>query len=258
MTEIHPTAVIAQGAKIGADCIIGPYCVIGEHVELGDRCHLRSHVVIDGATTLGTDNEIYPFASLGLRTQDLKWKGGTTYTKIGNHNTLREYVTVNSGTGDGESTIIGDNNLIMAYCHVAHNCVLGNNIIISNGLAMAGHVTVDDYAVISGLVTIHQFVRIGTMSMTGGSSKVNQDVPPYMMVDGNPVKTRTLNRVGLERRGVSPEAQSQLKHAFRVIFRSGLAFDNAIQQLEAELPNMLPEVRGLITFIRNSPRGVAR
>lgn len=257
MTEIHPTAVIAPGAKIGADCLIGPYCVIGEHVELGDRCHLHSHVVVDGYTTLGTDNQIFPFAALGLQSQDLKWRGGKTYTKIGNHNTLRECVTIHSGTGEGETTSIGDQNLIMAYCHVAHNCVLGSNIIISNGLAMAGHVMVEDFAVISGLVTIHQFVRIGTMSITGGSSKVNQDVPPYVMADGNPVRPRALNKVGLERRGVSPEAQLQLKRAYKLLFRSGLALDNSVAELESQ-GELLPEVRHLIDFVQHSPRGVCR
>lgn len=257
MTEIHPTAIIAPGAQIGVDCLVGPYCVIGEHVQLGDRCHLHSHVVVDGYTTIGSDNNFYPFTSIGLRTQDLKWKGGKTYTKIGSYNTFRETVTVNSGTGNGETTEIGDHNLIMAYCHVAHNCVLGNRIIISNGLAMAGHVHVEDDAVISGLVTIHQFVRIGKMSITGGSSKVNQDVPPYMMADGNPVRTRTINKVGLERHGITPEAQAQLKHACWVLFRSKLAFDNAIQKLESEM-TLLPEVRYLVDFIKNSPRGVCR
>lgn len=257
MTEIHPTAVIAPEAKIGTDCVIGPYCVIGKNVELGDRCRLHSHVVIDGYTTLGTDNEIFPFASLGMKSQDLKWRGGITYTRIGNRNTLREAVTVNSGTGEGEVTQIGDNNLIMAYCHVAHNCCLGNHIIISNGLAMAGHVTVEDYAVISGLVTVHQFVRIGTMAIIGGSSKATQDVPPYVMADGNPVRPRGLNKVGLTRRGVSAEAQLQLKRAYKLFFRSGMALDNSIKELESQGP-LLPEAQHLVDFIKNSPRGVCR
>ena len=184
-------------------------------------------------------------------------RGGITYTRIGNRNTLREAVTVNSGTGEGEATVIGDNNLIMAYCHVAHNCCLGNHIIISNGMAMAGHVTVEDYAVISGLVTIHQFVRIGTMAIIGGSSKTTQDVPPYVMADGNPVRPRALNRVGLERRGVSLEAQAQLKQAYKLLFRSGMALDNSIQQLESR-QDLLPEVEHLVNFIKGSPRGVCR
>ncbi len=257
MTKIHPSAVISSSALIGEDCYIGPYCIIGDHVVIGDRCRLHSHVVIDGYTTVGANNEFFPFASIGLKTQDLKWKGGITYTKIGCGNTFRECVTVNSGTAPGESTIIGDRNLIMAYCHIAHNCVLGNEIIISNGLAMAGHVVVEDMAVISGLVTIHQFVRVGTLSIIGGSSKVNQDVPPYLMVDGNPVRARTLNKVGLERHNISHAVQLQLKHAYRLIFRSGMAIDNAVNQLEEE-GTLLPETEHLINFVRNSPRGVCK
>ena len=257
MTEIHPTAIISPGAKIGEGCIIGPYCVIGKDVTLGERCHLHAHVVVDGHTEMGSDNEIFPFASIGLKTQDLKWKGGVTYTRIGNKNTFREYVTINSGTGPGETTSIGNGNLIMAYCHIAHNCELGNEIIISNGLAMAGHVIVEDKAVISGLVCVHQFVRIGMLSIIGGGSSVRQDVPPYLMVDGNPVTTQTINKVGLERRGVSPEAQKQLRHAYKILFRSGLARNNAIEKVYADM-EPLPEVQHLIDFIKNSPRGVCR
>ncbi|MGI8966812.1 MAG: acyl-ACP--UDP-N-acetylglucosamine O-acyltransferase, partial [Limisphaerales bacterium] len=173
---IHPSAVIHPKAQIGDGCQIGPYCVIGENVILGKNCILRSHVVIDGHTTLGNGNEIFPFASIGLKTQDLKWKGGLTRTQIGNENTFREYVTVHSATGDGETTCIGSNNHILAYAHIAHNCLLGNHIIISNVGTLAGHVVVEDYAVIGGLAAVHQFCRIGKMAIIGGCSKVVQDV----------------------------------------------------------------------------------
>ena len=199
---IHPTAIIHPKAQVPSTCHIGPYCVIGEHVKIGDNCQLHSHVVIDGHTTLGRGNEIFPFASIGLKTQDLKWKGGTTYTQIGDNNTFREYVTVNSATADGESTIVGSRNHILAYCHIAHNVILGNNVIMSNVATLAGHVVVEDHAVIGGLAAIHQFCRIGAYSIIGGCSKVVQDVPPYMLADGNPAVTRTINKVGLERNNI--------------------------------------------------------
>ena len=182
------TAIVHPKAQIGSGCEIGPYCVIGENVALGDGCQLHSHVVIDGHTKLGRENEIFPFASLGLKTQDLKWKGGVTRTEIGDRNTFREYVTIHSATGDGEVTRVGSHNNILAYCHIAHNCTLGNHIIMSNVATLAGHVTVEDHAVIGGLAAVHQFCRIGKMSMIGGCSKIVQDVPPFMIVDGNPAR----------------------------------------------------------------------
>ena len=255
--SIHSTAVIHAGAEIGAGCEIGPYCVIGGHVVLGERCRLHSHVVIDGHTRLGSGNEIFPFASIGLKTQDLKWKGGLTRTEIGDENTFRECVTVHSATGDGEVTRVGSRNHILAYCHLAHNVTLGNHIIMSNNGTLAGHVTVEDHAVVGGLAAIHQFCRIGTMSMIGGCSKVVQDVPPYMLADGNPAQTRTVNKVGLERRGVSEESQAALKQAYKILFREGLTISNALIRIEAELPK-LPEVAHLLAFARSSERGLSK
>ena len=254
---IHPTAVIHPHAKIGAGCEIGPYCVIGEHVVLGDRCQLYSHVVIDGHTTLGPENEIFPFASIGLRTQDLKWKGGVTRTEVGEGNTFREYVTIHSATGDGEVTTVGSRNHILAYCHLAHNVTLGNHVIMSNVATLAGHVTVEDHAVIGGLAAIHQFCRIGKMSIIGGCSKVVQDVPPFMLADGNPAETRTVNKVGLERNGVSEAAQAALKQAYKILFRDGLTITNALGRIEAELP-ALPEVQHLVNFVRSTERGISK
>ncbi len=254
---IHPTAVIHKNARIGEGCEIGPYCVIGEHVTLGDRCRLHSHVVIDGHTTLGESNEIFPFASIGLKTQDLKWKGGLTRTAIGSHNTFREYVTIHSATGDGEVTTVGSNNHILAYCHIAHNVSLGNHVIMSNVATLAGHITVEDRAVIGGLAAVHQFCRIGTMAIIGGCSKVVQDVPPYMLADGNPACTRTINKVGLERNGVSEEAQAGIKHAYRILFRDGLTIPNALSKIETTLP-ALPELKRLAEFVRASERGISK
>jgi UDP-N-acetylglucosamine acyltransferase len=257
MASIHKTAVVHPQARIGAGCEIGPYCVIGEHVEIGPRCRLYSHVVIDGHARLGRENEIFPFASIGLKTQDLKWKGGVTRTEIGDGNTFREYVTIHSATGDGEATVVGSHNTILAYCHIAHNCTLGNHIIMSNVATLAGHVTVEDHAVIGGLAAIHQFCRIGRLSMIGGCSKVVQDIPPFMIGDGNPAQTRTINKVGLERNGVPEKTQSALKQAYKILFREGLTIPNALARIERKLPSV-PEIRHLVNFVRASERGVSK
>ncbi len=252
---IHPTAVVHAKAVLGDGCEIGPYCVLGPDVVLGPCNRLHSHVVIDGETTLGNGNEIYPFASIGLRTQDLKWRGGSTRTVLGDGNTIREGVTIHSATAEGETTRIGSGNQILAYSHIAHNVTLGDHIIISSA-GLAGHVTVDDRAVIGGHSLVHQFCRIGAMSIVGGCSKVVQDVPPFMLVDGNPAAVRALNRVGLERNGVSEGASSVLKSAFRILFRDNLSISNALAQIENELPP-LPEIRRLVQFIRASDRGIS-
>ncbi len=254
---IHPTAIIHPDAQIGNDCRIGPYCVIGEHVELGDGCQLHSHVVIDGHTKLGRENEIFPFSSIGLKTQDLKWKGGITHTEIGHHNTFREGVTIHSATNDGDTTRIGSHNNLLAYAHVAHDCVIGSHIVMSNSATLAGHVHVEDHAILGGLTGVHQFCRIGRMAMIGGYSKVVQDVPPYMIADGNPAETRTINKIGLERNGFSEAAQLALRQAYKILFREGLTIANAIERMEKELPP-LPEVQHLIAFVRKSERGIAR
>jgi UDP-N-acetylglucosamine acyltransferase len=206
---------------------------------------------------LGRENEIFPFASIGLKTQDLKWKGGVTRVEIGDHNTFRECVTIHSATGDGEVTSVGSHNHILAYSHIAHNCQLGNHIIMSNVATLAGHVTVGDYAVIGGLAAIHQFCRIGKMSMIGGCSKVVQDVPPFMMADGNPAETRTINKIGMERNGLSEKSQSAMRQAFKILFREGLTISNALVQLEKQLPE-LEEVQYLIQFVRSSERGISK
>jgi UDP-N-acetylglucosamine acyltransferase len=257
MSAIHSTAIIHPGAKIGPDCEIGPYCVVGEHVELGPRCRLHSHVVIEGHTRLGEANEVYPFAALGLKTQDLKWKGGVSRTEIGSHNTFREHVTIHSATGDGDATIIGSHNNFLAYVHVAHDCQLGNHIIMSNVGTLAGHVMVEDYAIVGGLAAVHQFCRIGRMSIIGGCSKVVQDVPPYMMADGNPAATRTVNKVGMERNGIAEEAQAAMRQAFKILFREGLTIGNALTQIESDI-SPLPELQHLIQFVRASERGIGK
>jgi UDP-N-acetylglucosamine acyltransferase len=254
---IHSSAVIHPRAEIGSDCEIGPFCVIGEHVALGRGCRLHSHVVIDGHTRLGEANEIYPFASIGLKTQDLKWKSGVTCTVIGDHNTLREYVTIHSATGDGETTTVGSHNNLLAYCHVAHNVTMGSHVIMSNVGTLAGHVTVEDHAIVGGLAAVHQFCRVGRMAIIGGCSKVVQDVPPYMLADGNPAETRTINKVGMERHDVPEEAQAALRQAYKILFREGLTIPNALARIEKELPQG-DEIRHLVQFVRSSERGISK
>ena len=254
---IHSSAVIHPKARLGERCEIGPYCIIGENVELGPACKLHSHVVIDGHTKLGADNEIFPFASIGLKTQDLKWKGGVTRTEIGDGNTFREYVTVHSATGAGEVTKLGSHNHILAYCHLAHNVTLGSHIIMSNVATLAGHVTVEDHAVIGGLAAVHQFCRVGKMAIIGGCSKVVQDVPPFMLADGNPAETRTVNKVGMERNGVSEEAQAALRAAYKILFREGLTIPNALAKIANDLPDV-PEIQHLIRFVQSSERGISK
>ena len=254
---VHPTAIVHPKANIGEGCDIGPYCVIGEHVTLGPGCRLHSHVVVDGHTTVGSNNEIFPFAAIGLKSQDLKWKGGLTRTVIGDNNTFRESVTINSATSDGEVTTVGSNNHILACCHIAHNSTLGDYIIMSNFASMAGHVTIEDRAVLGGMAAIHQFCRIGKMSISGGCAKIVQDVPPFMLADGNPATIRTVNKIGMERHGVSEEAQAALRQAYKILFREGLTIPNAISKVESELPG-LAEIQHLVKFLRSSERGISR
>jgi len=254
---IHPTAIIHPKAQVGANCEIGPCCVIGEHVVLGDGCKLHSHVVIDGHTRLGKENEIFPFASIGLRTQDLKWKGGLTRTEIGDRNTIREGVTIHSATSDGNATIIGSQNLLLIHVHIAHDCVLGNQIIMSGYVGLAGHVVVEDQVVMGGYAGVHQFCRIGRLAMLGGSSKVVQDVPPFMMAEGQPAETRTINKIGLERSGFSEATIAALKQCYKILFREGLTISNALVKIEKEV-SIAPEVQHLLDFIRSSERGISK
>ncbi|HEX3797482.1 MAG TPA: acyl-ACP--UDP-N-acetylglucosamine O-acyltransferase [Verrucomicrobiae bacterium] len=257
METIHPSAVIHPRAQIGAGCLIGPYCVIGENVSLGEGCKLHSHVVIDGHTRLGAKNEIYPFASIGLKTQDLKWKGGITRTEIGDQNTIREYVTIHSATSDGNVTRVGSHNNLLAYSHVAHDVTIGNHVIMSNVGTLAGHVTVEDYVILSGLAAVHQFCRIGKMAIIGGCSKVVQDVPPFMLADGNPAETRTVNKVGMERHGIAEEVQTAMRQAYKILFREGLTIPNAVARIEKDLPKS-PELDHLLQFVKTSERGISK
>jgi len=254
---IHSTAIIHPKAQIGSGCEIGEYCVIGEHVTLGDNCKLHPHVVVDGHTALGRENEIFPFASIGLKTQDLKWKGGVTHVRIGDKNVFREGVTVHSATSDGHATVIGNGNLFLTYVHIAHDCQLGNGIIMSGFAGLAGHVVVEDHAILGGYTAVHQFCRIGTRCMTGGCTRLPQDVAPYTIVEGNPAETRAINKIGLERAGFSEELLTALRVAYKIIFRENLPVTEALQKIETELPPF-PEVKHFMEFIRASERGITR
>lgn len=253
---IHPTAIVHKDAEIGPDCEIGPYCIVGPHVVLGRGCRLHAHVVIDGHTQIGEQNEFYPFASVGLKTQDLKWKGGVTWTKIGDRNTVREHVTIHSGTGDGEATVIGSNNNLLAGTHIGHNVIMGNHVIVSMA-GVAGHVVLEDHCLVGGMSGIHQFCRIGKMGMVGGCSRISQDVAPFMIVNGNPPETVMVNKVGLERNGVPEASQAALRQAFKILFREGLGFPAGVARVEQEVARV-PEVEHLLAFIRASERGVTK
>lgn len=257
MPLVHPTAIIHEDAELGEDVEVGAYTIVGPHVRIGDGSRIMAHVYLDGHTTLGRGCTVFPFASIGTQTQDLKFAGGVTFVEIGDKTTLREYVTVNSGTNEGDVTKVGSGCHIMAYSHVAHQCRIGDGVIVSNCGTLAGHVTVEDKAVIGGLCGVHQFVRIGAMSITGGCSKVIQDVPPFMMADGNPAHIYGMNSVGLQRNNIPPESRKALKEAYRILYRRGLSTGNALELMKSATPQC-PEVSRLIEFVSASERGIAK
>lgn len=257
MTNIHPTAVVAPGAELGEGVEVGPYGVIGPHVRLGPGTRLMSHVVIDGHTSLGRECTVFPFASLGTLTQDLKYRGGAPRVEIGDRTTIREYATVNTATADGDATRVGSGCLIMACAHVAHDCRVGDGVIIANGTGLSGHVVVEDQAIFGGMCGIHQFCRIGRMSMIGGLSRVTQDVPPYMICEGNPATVPAVNLIGLQRRGLTDEAIRGLREAHRILYRSGLNTSQAVERIDREVAPCA-EIAHLLEFIRGSERGITR
>ncbi len=249
-TLIHPTAVIHQNAQLHPTVQVGAYAVIGEHVKVGAGTIVSHHVVLEGCTEIGERNHLFPGAAIGLEPQDLKYDGSLSLTKIGNGNQIREFVTIHRATYADEATTIGNGNLLMAYVHVGHNCAIEDQVIISNSVAMAGHVHIESKARISGVLGIHQFVHIGRHAMVGGMSRIDRDVPPYVVVEGNPSRVRSLHKIGLERSGFLPHDLQLLKKAFRILYRSGLTLNEALEQLE-----LLPEnehVQHLSQFIRRS------
>ena len=256
-TAIHPLAVVEPGAELGVDVAIGPFCRVGPNVRLGDRTTLRSHVSVDGHATVGAGCEIWPFASVGGKTQDLKYKGGAPRLVVGDGTVIRECATLNCATFDGGETRVGSKCLIMAYCHVAHDCIVGDRVIMANNATLAGHIVVEDDVILGGLTGVHQFVRIGRMSILGGFTKAVKDVPPFMMADGDPLKVYGPNKVGLERHGVSPETQQALKEAYKIVFRTDLTTAQALERIEAVIAPST-EIRQFVDFIRRSERGIAK
>lgn len=249
-TLIHPTAVIHPQAEIGPNVTIGPYSVIEAEVTIGANNQIGPHVVISGPTNIGSGNRIFPGAVIGLEPQDLKYRGAKSRVKIGNNNIIREYVTINRATAEGEVTVIGDQNLLMAYVHVAHNCAIANKVVIANNVALAGHVSIESKAVIGGVLGVHQFVHIGTLAMVGGMSRIDRDVPPYMLVEGNPGRVRSLNFVGLKRTGMTPDEIKLLKEAFRLLYNSQYTLNQALEQLSTL--SDLTAISHLTTFLRQS------
>jgi len=254
--KIHPSAIVEIGAELGEGVVVEPFAVIKKNVVLKDKVVVKSHAYIEGHTTIGEGSEIYPSASIGTKTQDLKYKGEKTYVRIGKNCQIREFATINSSSGEETAVEVGDNCLLMAYCHVAHNCVVGNHVIMSNNATLAGHVIVEDYAIIGGLTPIHQFFRIGTHAMVGGISRVTGDIPPYTIGGGVPYKMGGINIVGLKRRGFPLETRNELGKAYRLVYREGLHLDEALERCEKEL-NPLPEVRHWINFCKATERGLA-
>jgi len=255
--KIHPTAVVDKKAKLADNVEVGPYAIIGPDVEISSSTRIQSHAVLEGRTSIGDNCHIFTGAVVGSVPQDLKYKGERSFLKIGNDNIIREYVTINPGTHEGSATSIGDGNLLMAYSHVAHDCKVGNGCIIANAGTLAGHVSVEDKAVIGGLAAIHQFVRVGRLSIIGGCSKVVQDIPPFSTCDGHPARVYGLNLIGLRRSDVSKDAQMALKRCFKILFNSSLSFKNAIDKARGEIEDF-EEVAYLLDFIKNSKRGVCR
>jgi len=255
--QIHSTAIVDAKAEIGSGTVIGPYCIVGPDVVLGSECWLQHHVTLCGPTRAGARNKFYAYSSIGQQTQDLKYRGEPTYLEIGHDNTFREFVTVNrSTTGEGK-TRVGDGGNFLAYTHIGHDCTVGNEVVFSNNGTLAGHVQVDDNAVMGGLTAVHQFCRIGKFAITGGCSKIVQDVPPFMIADGNPAKIRGINLVGMERKGLPPETVKQIKEAFRIIYRSKYNTGQALEAIRAELPES-SEIKLIVDFIEKSERGIIR
>lgn len=251
---IHPTAIIDPSARIGADVTIGPYCIIGADVEIGAGCWLQHHVTVLGPTKMGENNRFFAYCSIGQQAQDLKYHGEPTGLEIGDNNTFREFCSVHRATSPGDKTLIGSDNNCLAYAHIAHDCVVGNHVIFSNNVTLAGHVSVEDYAILSGLSAVHQFCRVGTRSFTGGCSKIVHSVPPYCMVDGNPSRARGLNVVGLKRAGFSRDQIRALREVFNKIYRSGLNNAKAVAELRRE--TLTEEAAHFVDFVASAERGI--
>jgi UDP-N-acetylglucosamine acyltransferase len=255
--QIQKTAIISKKAKLADDIQVGPYAIIGDNVVIGKGSRVGAHCIIEGNTSIGKSCEIFTGAVIGSRPQDLKYKGEKSFLEIGDNNVIREYCTFNPGTGEGGKTIVGNHNLFMAYSHIAHDCIVGDNCIIANNGTLAGHVSVEDKAVVGGLAAIHQFVRVGRLSIIGGCSKVVQDIPPYSICDGHPARVYGLNLIGLRRSAISKDSIEQLNRAFKILFNLGLTIKHALERIEKEV-QVTQEISYLVNFIKNSRRGISR
>jgi UDP-N-acetylglucosamine acyltransferase len=256
-TQIHPTAVVDPAAQLGADVEIGPLCYVGPGVRLGDRTRLHHHASVEGNTWLGEACEVFPYACIGGKTQDLKFKGGNPGVRVGARNVFREYFTVHAATHDGEFTTVGDDNTFLAYGHIAHDCVIGSHVVTSNTVAIAGHVTIEDHVVVGGMGGIHQFCRVGAYAMVSAYAKVVQDVAPYFIADGQPAIIRAINKIGLERKGFTPEQLERVKAVHRILFRDGLNRSQALEKLAADERASTPEFARMLAFAQASERGLA-
>ena len=260
--QIHPTAIVAPGATLADDVQVGPYSIIGEHVVIGSGTVVGPHCVIDGHTTIGSNNNFYRFCSIGGMPQDKKYAGEPTRLEIGDGNTIREYVTINTGTAqDVGVTRVGNDNWIMAYVHIAHDCQVGHHTVIANSVQLAGHIHIGDWAILGGLTAVHQFVRIGAHAMVGGTSSIRQDVPPYIIGAGDPFRPVGINSEGLSRRGYTPEAIAALKEAYKLLYRRKLKVEQAceqMRQLQQDQPLASDAIQLMLDFLTSSTRGIVR
>jgi len=256
-THIHPTAIIEPGAELDVGVVVGAYCIVGAQVRLGAGTVLHHHACVEGFTRLGQNNEVFPFALIGSKTHDLKFSGGNPGLQVGDRNVFREYVTVHLATRDGELTVLGDDNVLLAYSHVAHDCVVGNHFVMSSHAALAGHVLAGDHVNVGWNAGVHQFCRLGAHAMVGACAKLVQDVPPFMIADGNPAKVRTINKVGLERNGFSSEDIALARAVYKVLYREGLNRSQALERLRAHPQAGHPIVVATVEFIGQSQRGLA-
>ena len=258
MAKIHPTAVVDPHAELAVDVEIGPYVVIGANVKIAEGAKIQSHAVIDGFTTMGRGNVVFPFATVGTIPQDLKYRGEPSELIIGDNNTIREFASLNPGTvGGGMITRVGSQNLLMMYCHIAHDCIVGNRNVIANGATLGGHVVIEDNVIVGGLVGIHQFVRIGSGAILGAGSMVSKDVPPFCNATGDRAKLHGLNVEGMKRRGFENAKIEAIRKAYRIVFRSKLKTADALEKIRRELPE-LQELEQFISFIAASERGICR
>ena len=255
-TSVHPTAIVDPTALFGADVVIGAYAYVGSGVRVGDGTVLHHHAIVENNTELGRANEVFPFACVGMKTQDLKFAGGRPGTRIGDRNVIREFCTIHGATFDAQFTVIGSSNHFLAYAHVAHDCVVGDHVIMSNNATLAGHVTVEDHVVMGGFAAVHQFCRIGRHAMLAGAAKVRKDVPPFVIADGDPAVVRSINKIGLERAGFTLEQFERVKTAYRVFFREGNNRTQALEKLRALPDAQEPELVAFLQFVDRSERGL--